>query len=142
MSDTPVPAIVKGDDINERIHVVVFGRDPIPWDEHTRCPVCGSEMRYCGLRSWCHGCNEWQYSPYPDYAGDWSSIRLVEQEIERRGLGEDYTTALIEIREPMLLGLTGIELSAYGIWNLVMRASCEQRCRAAFAVCQQKENET
>lgn len=32
------------------------------------CPYCGSDMRFCGERSWCSPCHEWRHSPYKEYS--------------------------------------------------------------------------
>jgi len=46
------------------------------------CPYCGSEMRFCGARSWCSDCREWRHSPYKEYSDDiavaWEVVEKME----------------------------------------------------------------
>ena len=62
-----------GAEMDAAVHVLALMLPPIAWGEDTRCPVCGSGMRYCGGRSRCSECSEcseWRYSAYPDYSTD------------------------------------------------------------------------
>jgi len=52
-------------------HVAHFVMD-LPNKELTStdcpCAYCGSQMRYCGARSWCDPCSEWRYTAYKEYS--------------------------------------------------------------------------
>lgn len=64
----------------------------------------------------------------PAYSTDIAAARLVEDEIERRGLSSEYTGALaVRIRGDL--------------WDL-LRATPEQRCRAALVVVRTVRGET
>ena len=77
----------------------------------------------------------WVGSPfqnYPHYTTDHAAARLVEDEIERRGLRNEYVRALIAPGAE--------EVTSYlwyvghdDLWALI-RATPEQRCRAAWQV--------
>lgn len=68
----------------------------------------------------------------PEYSTDPAAARLVEDEIARRGLWEEYANALLDI-----LDISDTDLydnSARASWQ-VLRATPEQRYRAALAAC-------
>jgi len=45
------------------------------------CAYCGSQMRYCGARSWCSECHKWRYTAYKDYSDDLVSAWLVVEKL-------------------------------------------------------------
>lgn len=83
------------------------------------------------------------WSPVRAYHDDLNAMRDVEDEIERRGLGEQYAEALIEVLSYPELYYTmpgddvypepEIYTSFYGAFQ-VMHATAEQKARAALAV--------
>lgn len=61
------------------------------------------------------------------YSGDAAAARLIEDEIERRGIGEAYIWYLAEvIGHPRHVAWSSLDMFA------LLRATPEQRCRAAL----------
>ena len=60
----------------------------------------------------------------PYYSTDHTAARLLEDDIEARGLQQQYETALIEAT-----GATYFDYGVVDVWPLI-RATPEQRCRA------------
>ena len=81
-----------------------------------------------------HGEESFKFSPSTDV----SALEPVYEEIERRGLGEDY---IRELRETVLgtRGAWNAAISYKGMWSM-WRATPEQRARAALSVLTQQES--
>jgi hypothetical protein len=118
-------------DLDARVESVLFGRS-------VEC--------IGGRWLWVGAANTLPGSPYmlPDgreahpirnYSGRSDTARLVEDEIERRGLTMDYADALVTAVAPLLFQNEYVNFGppAYAaLWALI-RATPEQRCRAALA---------
>jgi hypothetical protein len=71
----------------------------------------------------------------PAYSTNPTAIRLAEDEIERRGLQDEYMTALFEI---VFNASFEQYVNTHEIWRII-RATPEQRARAALAALNKKE---
>lgn len=70
--------------------------------------------------------------PCPPYSRDAGAARAVEEELDRRGLAEDYVDRLLKEERPRLGIVDTLEYR--DVWN-VLHAAPARRCRAAVAVC-------
>lgn len=70
--------------------------------------------------------------PCPPYSRDAGAARAVEEEVDRRGLAEDYVDRLLKEERPRLGIVDTLEYR--DVWN-VLHAGPARRCRAALEVC-------
>jgi len=93
-----------------------------PWSRPTHGTCCTCQT--CG---WDHDNCQCGYSDdeYPE------KTRLLEDEIERRGLWAEYTEALVKITESP--HPTWEPWALEDVWNIIRRPTPEQRARAFLA---------
>ena len=64
------------------------------------CAYCGSQMRYCGARSWCSDCHEWRYTAYKNYSDEIESAQDVidkaySMSLDKYSDGEEWRCYLV-----------------------------------------------
>lgn len=83
MSEQEIDQMEAGYEIDALIATRIFNLPRLELNG-AKCPYCESEMRHCGMRSWCGGCNEWRYSPYFDYSTEiadaWQVVEKTTQD--------------------------------------------------------------
>lgn len=72
-----------GREMDEMIWIGVFGRAVVALGD-APCPYCGSEMRFCGKRSWCSECREWRFSSVKEYSTDISAAWEVAEKLQKK----------------------------------------------------------
>lgn len=73
-----------------------------------------------------------EVEPCPRYSRDAGAARAMEEEVDRRGLAEDYVDRLLREERPRLAFVDTLEYR--DVWN-VLHAGPARRCRAGVAVC-------
>ncbi len=89
MTKDEITSMPAGIEMDTLIATKVMGISVIAFNT-ALCPYCGSEMRYCGIRSWCSACNEWRYSAYKDYSDDMSAAWEVVEKIGEKKYRQFY----------------------------------------------------
>lgn len=124
-------------EVNERIHIEVLKQ---VWDK-SRCRVCGwplsDEPTGCHLGD----CSQRpvpavRADATPNYCGDHTLARLVEDKLEEMGpeVYEEYAGNLVDLVVPGIIIYDQLEDAE--IWKII-RATPEQKCRAALKAVQQ-----
>jgi hypothetical protein len=70
----------------------------------------------------------------PNYSSDYNAVRAMEDEIERRGLIDEYLQCLASIVQTEHLSVLR------QVFRKLLRASCVQRCQAALLCIERDEN--
>jgi hypothetical protein len=94
MTEQEIDQLEAGQQLDALIAAEIFSLPQLEL-KNAKCPYCESEMRFCGSRSWCGGCNEWRYSPYLEYSDD-IAVAWQVVEVFRRGWN-NHTAACVSL---------------------------------------------